>query len=80
MPKTLMLEVPNEVYQALQQEAAKTGKSPEQLAVEWLALKSNRGKAEALQPFFGAWQMASDERARIEEMLDEERHLEEGTK
>ncbi|HLH78731.1 MAG TPA: hypothetical protein VKV29_00440 [Chthonomonas sp.] len=80
MPKTLVLEVPNEVYQALQQEAAKTGKAPEQLAAEWLALQSNRGKAEALRPFFGAWQMAPDERAHIEKMLDEERHLEEDAK
>ncbi len=28
-------------------------------------------------PFFGAWQMPPDERALIEKMLDEERHLEE---
>ncbi len=77
MKQTLTLEVPDDVYEALQKEAAKTGKSLEQLALDWLSQQARRGRVEALRSFFGAWQMTPEERARIEKMLDEERHVEE---
>lgn len=79
MKQTLTLEIPDDVYEALRQEAAKTGKSLEQLALDWLSQQARRGRVEALKPFFGAWQMPPEERTRIEKMLDEERHLEENS-
>jgi len=77
MKQTLTLEIPEDIYQALQKEAAKTGKSLEQLALEWLSQHARRGRLEALMPFFGAWHMSPEERTRIEQMLDQERHMEE---
>lgn len=75
--KSITLQVPDEVYEALQKEAAKAGKSLEQLALDWLSQQARRGRVEALRSFFGAWQMTPEERAHIEKMLDEERHVEE---
>jgi hypothetical protein len=75
MKQTLTLEIPDDVYQALQQEADQTGKSLERLALDWLSQQARRGRVETLMPFFGAWRMTPEERAQIEKMLDEERHL-----
>lgn len=50
-------------------EAARTGKSLEQIALDWIAQhiqQPQRGSAATLLPFFGAWSMTSEERARIE--------------
>jgi hypothetical protein len=78
MKKTLILEIPDDVFQALKEEAARTGKPLERIALERITLQASqrRGSAEALQPFFGAWSMSPDERADIERMIEEERHLE----
>lgn len=81
MGQTLTLDLPDEVVQALKKEATRTGKTPEQVAKEWIAQLAQQpryGSAEALEPFFGAWIMTPEERARIERMIDEERHREEG--
>ena len=78
MSQMLQLEMPDEVYQALESEARSLGKSPEQLALEWLrdhARQPVRGSVDAIMPSFGAWKMTPDERAAIERMIDEQRHL-----
>lgn len=79
MSQTLTLDLPDDVFDALKKEAARTGKSLEQVAKEWMAQHAQqprRGSTEALQPFFGAWAMTPEERAKIERMIDEERHKE----
>ncbi len=77
MKQSLTLEIPDDVYHVLQQEAAKTGKSLEQLALNWITEHSRLGRVEALMPFFGAWRMTAEERASLEQMIEAERHLEE---
>lgn len=80
MKQVLTLEIPDEVYQALQKEAATTDKSLEQVAIEWMAQHAQapkRGSVDALMPFYGAWHMTPEERTRIEQMIDKERHMEE---
>jgi hypothetical protein len=37
MSKTLTFELPDEIYEALEQMAAKSGRPTEELALEWLA-------------------------------------------
>jgi len=80
MKQVLRLEIPDEIYQALQREAATTDKSLEQVALEWIAQRAQapkHGSVDALMPFYGAWRMTPEERAHIEQMIDEERHMEE---
>lgn len=36
MSKTLTFEIPNEIYELLEQQAAKEGRSTESVALEWL--------------------------------------------
>ena len=77
MSQMLQLEMPDEVYQALEREARSLGKSPEQLALEWVrehAQQPRRGSVEAIMPSFGAWKMTPEERTAIERMIDEQRH------
>jgi len=80
MKQILTLEIPDEVYQALEQEATTSDKSPEQVALEWIAEHAHppkRGSVDALMPFYGVWHMTPGERTQIEQMLDEERHMQE---
>lgn len=80
MSQTLTMEVADTVYEVLQEAAQREGKRPEQVAQEWVvqqAQSSRRGSVEALQPFFGSWQMTSEERVRIEQEIYDLRHLEE---
>lgn len=81
MSQEITLKLPDEVDRALHDEAARTGKSTEQVAIEWIGSHvagHPRGSADALMSSHGAWSMAPDERAQIEEMIEEERLLEEG--
>lgn len=77
MTRSLTLDLPEEIDQALQSEAARTGKSREQVALEWIGSHQPpaRGSAEALLSSHGAWSMTSEERCRIEQMIEEERLL-----
>ena len=80
MSQEITLRLPDEVDRALHDEAARTGKSTEQVAIEWIGSRIEsppRGSADALMSFHGVWSMAPDERAQIERMIEEERLLEE---
>ena len=50
MKQTLILEIPDDVYQALQKEAAQSGKSLEQMALDW----RGHGRSETPAGDFGA--------------------------
>ena len=78
MSQTLTLELPEDMYQALQKEANVQKKTLEQVALDWMAqrIKPRRGSVEAIMPFYGAWQMAPEERVRIEREIYEDRHRE----
>ena len=54
MGRILTLKIPEEVYEPLAQTAERTGTTPEQLAVEWLAAASCQATADPLEPFIGA--------------------------
>ena len=76
MTHKLTLDVPDNVYRVLQKQAVAVGKSVEQVTLEHVARQATppeRGSVDALMPFYGAWQMAPDERAQIERMIEEER-------
>jgi hypothetical protein len=80
MSRLLKIDLPEEVDRALQEEAARTGKSPEQVALEWIedhVETLSRGGREALMAMFGGWSMTAEERAQIEQMIEEERLLQE---
>jgi len=81
MPCSLTLDLPDELDQALQSEAARTGKSREQVALEWIGSHHlpTRGSAEAMLSSHGAWSMTPEERSRIERIIEEERLLEESS-
>lgn len=81
MKQVLTVDVPDDVYEALREQSAKTGKPIREIASEWMAEHSRpakRGSADALMPFYGAWRMTPEERARIEQRLEAERHMKEG--
>ncbi|MCH8295879.1 hypothetical protein IH992_32780 [Candidatus Poribacteria bacterium] len=79
MNQTLTLAVPDRVYKVLWQEAQTQKKTVEQVALDWMAqrITPSKGSVEAIMPFFGSWEMTSEERARIEREIDEDRHREE---
>jgi hypothetical protein len=75
----LLIHLPDDLYRELEHEAVNCGKTIEQVAVERVAETHSPpclGSVDAIQPFFGAWQMSPEERSRIERLLTEERHLE----
>lgn len=79
MSRTLSLELPEQVERALVEEAARTGKSREQIALEWIESRleqSPRGSVDAILPSYGAWSMTPEERAEIERTIEEDRLLE----
>ena len=79
LSRGLMIQLPDDLYWELEHQATASGKSIEQVTVERVAetrQPASRGSADALAPFFGAWQMSSKERLGIETLLDEERHRE----
>ena len=78
MSKNLTLTMPDEVAEALQDEADRTGRSPEQIGVECIVEHTRRarpGATDAAMPFFGAWKMTAEERSRIEREIEEDRRL-----
>jgi len=80
MSQSITLQLPDDVDRALHNEAARSGKSPEEVALEWIGSHTEKwrcGGADALMSSHGAWSMTPDERTRIERMIEEERLLEE---
>ena len=55
MTYTLMLEVPEDVYESLRKTAGQTGQSPEALAAQWLATASRNLADDPLEQFIGAF-------------------------
>lgn len=80
MTRIMTLEIPNEIDQGLRDEAQRTGKTREQVALEWIGghvQRSQRGTVGTLMPFYGVWSMTPEEQTHIEQMIEEERLLEE---
>ncbi len=79
LSRKLLIQLPDDLYRELEHEATASGKSIEQVTVDRVAETRQPaaiGSLDALEPFFGSWQMLADERLRLETLLDEERHLE----
>ena len=55
MTHTLVLNVPESVYEPLAQTAERAGATPEQLAVEWLAAASKLAQPDPVEKFIGAF-------------------------
>jgi hypothetical protein len=55
MGHTLTLDVPEEVYQALRQQAEHTGQLPETVAVQLLAIATQLQGEDPLEQFIGAF-------------------------
>ncbi len=55
MPHKLMLELPEDVFQPLQEIANRCGKTPEQLAIEWLRASGLQAACDPLEEFIGAF-------------------------
>jgi hypothetical protein len=55
MGHTLTLDVPEEVYQVLRQQAEHTGQPPETVAVQLLAMLTQPQNTDPLEPFIGAF-------------------------
>jgi len=80
MSQSITLKLPDDVDRALHIEAARSGKSLEEVALEWIGSHTEKlrcGSADALMSSHGAWSMTPDERTQIEQMIEEERLLEE---
>lgn len=78
MARLLTLNLPEDVDRALQQEALRSGKPPEQVALEWMVSHVDipqRGSGEALMRSHGTWSMTPEERGQIERAIEEERLL-----
>lgn len=76
----LKLEIPEDVYEALKKEADTTSKALEQVALDWMRQhveSLRRGSVDSIMPFYGSWLMTSEERARIEHEIYQDRHQEE---
>ena len=55
MGHTLVLEVPEEMYEPLAQTAKQRGWTPEELAVEWLATAIRHAMNDPVENFIGAF-------------------------
>ena len=55
MGHTLTLDLPDQVYACLRQQAEQTGQSPEAVAVQWLATATHVAAADPLEQFIGAF-------------------------
>ena len=55
MGHTLTLDVPEEVYQSLLQQAEQTGQPPQAVAVQWLASATQHRVDDPLEQFIGAF-------------------------
>ena len=54
MSHQLILDVPNEVYDPLAENAKHIGATPEQLAVDWLAAMSRHAAKDPVEKWIGA--------------------------
>ena len=55
MGHTLTLDLPDQVYACLRQQAEQTGQSPEAVAAQWLATATQVAAEDPLEPFIGAF-------------------------
>jgi hypothetical protein len=55
MGHTLTLDLPENVYQCLRQQAEQTGQSPETVAVQWLVTATQASVDDPLEQFIGAF-------------------------
>ena len=55
MGHTLMLDVPEDVYQSLRHQAEQTGQLPEAIAVQLLVTATQHRLDDPLEPFIGAF-------------------------
>ncbi len=55
MKHTMMLDVPEEVYEPLAETARKKGSTPEKLVVEWLASAVYHAVNDPVEDFIGAF-------------------------
>ncbi len=54
MPKTLTIELPDEIYELLEEWAKEMDISPEQLAADWIKSSAKRIQNDPLSRFIGA--------------------------
>ena len=54
MEHTIVLEIPDTIYEPLVQRAMQIGATPEAVAVEWLKAASTRAVEDPLEAFIGA--------------------------
>lgn len=54
MSHTLMIEVPDDLYEPLQKTASQHGQSPEDLVTQWISLAVQQGVDDPLEQFIGA--------------------------
>ncbi len=57
MPKTLTIELPDEVYEVLEKLAAGEGKSPSDLGAEWITVMASKIFEDPLEKWIGAIEM-----------------------
>ncbi|ARV59883.1 hypothetical protein BZZ01_15720 [Nostocales cyanobacterium HT-58-2] len=55
MNHTLMLEIPDNLYEPLIKVAARIGRTPEELAVDWLSAAVQQYADDPLEKFIGAF-------------------------
>lgn len=55
MGRTLTLEIPDTVYQALAEMAQQEGKTPEEMGAQWIAASIERIQSDPLEKFIGAF-------------------------
>jgi hypothetical protein len=55
MERTLVLEVPEDLYEPLAETARRTGQTPEKLAMEWLATAIQSVIDDPVENFIGAF-------------------------
>ena len=54
MPKTLMIELPDEIYEGLQKLAEKWQTTPERIASDWVVYEAERVLNDPLEKWIGA--------------------------
>lgn len=55
MGHTLLLDLPQEVYESLVETAQQTGQTPEAVAMQWLVNAAQAPLDDPLEPFIGAF-------------------------
>ena len=55
MGYTLTLEIPKHIYEPLMKTAEQTGRTPEELALDWLATASRTAFEDPVEKFIGAF-------------------------